>query len=78
MVRKQQIDALILGCTELPLILTAKDYVHFKNNQNPRRIDYKVLSRKLITPSIIRKFISPFAYYRTCSENWLLAIRTEY
>ena len=26
MVREQQIDALILGCTELPLILTAETY----------------------------------------------------
>lgn len=57
MVRKEQIDALILGCTELPLILKAKNYAHLKNNKNSRRIDYKVLSRKLITSWITRKFI---------------------
>lgn len=29
MVRKQQIDALILGCTELKFIQMDKDYAHF-------------------------------------------------
>lgn len=44
MVRKQQIDVLILGCTELKFIQMDKDYAHFKHNQNPRRFNRKVLT----------------------------------